>query len=228
MNSEEVKDPATGSAEKLYVCNYPGCGRTFRTKFSCKRHSYTHTNEKQHVCKYCNRKFTLQQHLKEHMYRHTKNKPYVCGVAGCRKTFRHASELSLHRRTHPEYKLRKYHFTNQSREQKQEHPAATKTGTQSPEIMALQPAVKVSPAQGPIHDLFSSRLASSTTESHTEINFFHEAESKEELGELDTSFLEYLLAITSAKAPVSRPVLPLPHCCNKGVFGRGPSSVRAN
>jgi len=99
----------SNSPKKLrFKCNFPGCGRLFKTKFSMQRHTYIHTNEKQYICMYCGKKFALQQYLTEHTYTHTNNKPYVCGVAGCMKRFRQAGKLSLHRRTHKEWVLKEY------------------------------------------------------------------------------------------------------------------------
>ena len=108
MNSKKTESISIDPTTKKFVCSYPGCNQIFKTKFSCKRHNLTHTKEKAYICNECGKKFALIQHLKEHSYRHSKQKPYNCGILGCTQSFRHASELSLHRRTHPEYKLRKY------------------------------------------------------------------------------------------------------------------------
>ena len=103
-NLEEVKVQEIAK----FVCSFPGCGRLFKTKFSMKRHSFVHNEDKKYVCKYCGKRFALPQYLREHAYTHTKDKPYVCGVSGCRERFRQAGKLSLHRRTHPEYQLKQY------------------------------------------------------------------------------------------------------------------------
>ena len=108
MNHRDSVETQPKVAKGPFVCSYAGCGKVFKTKFSYKRHTLTHSQEKKYVCKYCNKKFTLSQHLKEHVYRHTDDKPNICGITGCQQRFRHASELSLHRRTHAGYKLRKY------------------------------------------------------------------------------------------------------------------------
>eukprot|EP00826_Nyctotherus_ovalis_P026247 TRINITY_DN2051_c0_g1_i23.p1 TRINITY_DN2051_c0_g1~~TRINITY_DN2051_c0_g1_i23.p1 ORF type:complete len:161 (-),score=16.63 TRINITY_DN2051_c0_g1_i23:47-529(-) len=100
------------------VCNYPGCNKLFRSRFSCKRHQLVHTRDKRFACKECGRKFSFAQHLREHSYRHTNVRPYKCGISDCLATFRHSSELSLHRRTHPEYRLKKYHYVEESKASK--------------------------------------------------------------------------------------------------------------
>ena len=98
------------SSEQLFPCSYPGCGQLFRSRFSCKRHQQVHTKVRPYICEECEKKFASLQHLKEHKYRHNNVRPYVCNVKGCQKSFRHSSELSHHRRTHPEYRLKKYQY----------------------------------------------------------------------------------------------------------------------
>ena len=104
-------DKANENTNIIFTCDYPGCGRFFRTKFSMKRHTLVHNDVKPYSCKYCGKRFSLPQYMKEHTYTHTKDKPYVCGVAGCQKSFRQAGKLSLHRRTHDEYVLKQYDCT---------------------------------------------------------------------------------------------------------------------
>lgn len=101
--------------------------------------------------------------------------------------------------------------------------APTKSHPESPEIVALQPAVKAEPIQS--HEALAGHQA--FTESHTETNVLpHEVEQKlKDVPGLDMSYLEYLMAITTTKAPATRPVLPLPHCCQREVFGRALSSL---
>ena len=94
----------------IYHCQHQGCYKIFRSKFSLKRHEGIHYNKDPFICTICGKKFKVPQYLKEHSYCHTKEKLHICGINGCSKSFRHASDLSLHRRKHPEYKLRKYHY----------------------------------------------------------------------------------------------------------------------
>ena len=100
---------ANKEGDKLFVCDFPGCEKKFKTKFSLCRHNLVHSQEKNYTCEFCGKKFALLQYLKEHTNTHTSEKPYVCGVAGCQERFSQTGKLSLHRRTHPEYSLKKYH-----------------------------------------------------------------------------------------------------------------------
>jgi uncharacterized Zn-finger protein len=49
-------------------------------------------------CNICVQPFSSKQCLKEHFYTHTKEKPYVCRI--CQKSFRHASQMTLHKKIH--------------------------------------------------------------------------------------------------------------------------------
>lgn len=113
--------PISSSTDKLVPCTYPNCKKSFRSQFSCKRHQLVHTRVKKFLCNKCEASFSFAQHLREHSYRHLNVKPYKCGVRGCKETFRHSSELSLHRRIHPEYRLRKYHYVEISDDTKKLH-----------------------------------------------------------------------------------------------------------
>ena len=96
---------------QTFACTWEGCGRLFRAQFSLNRHMVLHLETKKYTCKLCQKGFSLPQYLREHEYTHTKELPYECGVAGCTMKFRQAGKLSLHRRTHPEYKCKKYNYS---------------------------------------------------------------------------------------------------------------------
>ncbi|OMJ66684.1 hypothetical protein SteCoe_36393 [Stentor coeruleus] len=49
-------------------------------------------------CDICLKNFSSKHCLKEHGYTHTNDKPYCCSF--CRKVFKHASQLSLHKKVH--------------------------------------------------------------------------------------------------------------------------------
>eukprot|EP00826_Nyctotherus_ovalis_P035782 TRINITY_DN3104_c0_g1_i4.p2 TRINITY_DN3104_c0_g1~~TRINITY_DN3104_c0_g1_i4.p2 ORF type:complete len:211 (-),score=41.38 TRINITY_DN3104_c0_g1_i4:150-782(-) len=206
MNCLENNTTCIGG-KKLFACEYPGCDQVFRTKFSCKRHTLTHTKEKPHTCEECGKKFSLMQHLKEHSYRHSKQKPYVCGVDGCTQSFRHASELSLHRRTHSDYKLRKYKFFK-------------------PRVVAEKPAHKASKDtlsegrdDGKTFD--SNKKPSLPQKIKINLGDIPTRKTKmysDDVGELDTIFLRFIHNITVPQ--VGRPVLPLP-----AIYGIGSTNA---
>ena len=56
------------------------------------------TSNKKFRCDECSKLFSSKQCLKEHTYSHINAKPYVCGK--CNKCFRHASQFTLHKKTH--------------------------------------------------------------------------------------------------------------------------------
>jgi len=185
--------PNSGTAE-LIPCTYPGCKQTFRSRFSCKRHQLVHTKEKRFVCEQCGKKFSFAQHLREHSYRHTNLKPYVCGINDCMEAFRHSSELSLHRRTHPEYRLKKYQYVEKNKscekivkghEPQFERPS--KSESTDPNVESLGPK--------------------ELTKTGLDPKPYNKADDIEEL---DIIFLNCIHNITLQKQHWSRPVLPLP------------------
>ena len=92
---------------QVYQCET--CDTIFTTKFSLTRHRLVHSKEKKYACRFCDKKFALNQYRKEHECIHTNEKPYVCGVNGCTERFRQRGKLSLHRRRHEGYQIKKYH-----------------------------------------------------------------------------------------------------------------------
>lgn len=225
MRQSQEADVAQTSRGQLFVCGYPDCGRSFKTKFSCNRHFLTHTKERQHACEFCGKKFTLAQHLKEHLYRHSRLKPYVCGVVGCQESFRHASELSLHRRTHPEYKLRVYHYTNRPKEELSKELRVVEIPSKKP-LERISPKIEETPddqdvslpkrGKYSVEPLSLQHPPSSPAHRKEENKNTRETMDNKTIDEMcgmDSHFLEYLMALTTSKLPATRPVLPLPNCC---------------
>ena len=153
--------------QAIYPCNNAGCGRLFKTKFALKRHLLVHTKDRSCVCRYCGKKFSLPQYMREHLYTHTREKPYVCGVAGCQERFRQAGKLSLHRRTHAEYCVKKYNFKLNPKVKRpfcptleqQPAPQPSNTGTSGAPL----------PLPTPIHELSATAVQAATIPIQTSI-----------------------------------------------------------
>ena len=103
------------SLEK-YSCKL--CCKNFATYFSMNRHMLLHSREKAFKCSFCEKTFALEQYKREHEFTHTLEKPYVCGVDGCTEGFRQRGKLSLHRRTHKGYKVKRYNTASKRRSKK--------------------------------------------------------------------------------------------------------------
>jgi len=148
------------------------------------------------MCQNCGKRFSLAQNLKEHKYSHTKERPYTCGIKDCKRSFKHPSELSLHRRSHPEYRLRKYHYLNVKRN--------TTIDKNVPRIFMV-----ITMSHNPMHkeektgnEILKEGSSECVSNLSPKVGV-----SKSDLG-LDMKFLEYLKNITEVQ--VGRPMLPVP------------------
>jgi len=57
-----------------------------------------HNLQKNFKCLTCERYFSSKHCLREHCFIHTGERPYTCQV--CQKVLKHASQMSLHKKTH--------------------------------------------------------------------------------------------------------------------------------
>jgi len=110
MSLVEIKKPTTihtgkvkrlKRKDKVHTCEHAGCGFSFPTRFSLKRHQKRHTGEKPFLCNWvengepCGTRFAEKSTLKRHLQTHTGEKPFKCSRPGCDRVF--ADRLNCHR-----------------------------------------------------------------------------------------------------------------------------------
>ena len=89
-----VHRPAGDPAYLSLRCQYPECGKRFKTHLGLKLHLAVHTGRYRYHCQYCGRGFSATNNLKGHLVKHTGIKTFVCHI--CKEEFSYGNVLKTH------------------------------------------------------------------------------------------------------------------------------------
>ena len=84
--------------ERKYICNFPGCDKTFIYVTPYKDHLKTHTGIRDCVCEICSAAFSTRNHLKNHIKNVHSGNNFTCEL--CSNMYKRPDGLRTHFQRH--------------------------------------------------------------------------------------------------------------------------------
>ena len=96
----DCKSVFTLKKKSMYKCFWPNCRFETDTFWNFEKHKPIHFNERLFVCNFseCNKTFNFKSNLYRHKRTHSGEKPFKCDINGCGKRFTQKSHLIHHKR----------------------------------------------------------------------------------------------------------------------------------
>lgn len=90
LSDDENKDT-------ILHCSFPGCNKSFNSRWSMTRHFRTHTGERPFKCSHpgCNKEFVQKCSLTRHEQTHLEDKQWMCDYPGCGRKFKLKEYLGI-------------------------------------------------------------------------------------------------------------------------------------
>jgi len=107
QDSEALFQTRSEGKKKLYICQVPDCGKSFRYKSEIHRHVATHSSQRPHTCPFeaCKKSFKRGDALENHIRTHTKDTPFICEIENCGQSFTTKASLRYHVLKHKDQKI---------------------------------------------------------------------------------------------------------------------------